>query len=285
MTSNTGSCSYVLDPQAPETWHGTATDQSFIDKRVLDEDECWHCPHDASDDSEYCVFHQPVDTKDDTAVLEAFVDAVQSDDRNGDSTTDSFACLGARFGDLDLQSKVDTLDIGSIDLSHARVEGDCDWRDIDVDVGYLNLGGVTVCGDVTFATTDFTGYVNFTGVSFQGRTDFESATFDSTVEFRFGEFDDTVSFEQAQFGGPVSFVSATFGRFATFDSTTFHDEASFNRTTCRDELTFRSAVFSDASSFVSMKIHGDVTFQNASFEIDPDFSFTEIGDVDRSGIR
>jgi hypothetical protein len=77
MSDVDGTCEYVLDPDDPETWGGEEGDECFVDEDVLNENDVWNCPHEAEDtfETEYgemglCLFHAPVDKKEDEAVVD-----------------------------------------------------------------------------------------------------------------------------------------------------------------------------------------------------------------------
>lgn len=89
MSETDGTCEYVLDPDDPETWGGEEGDKCYVDEEVLNEDGEWTCPHDAEESEELCIFHLPVEEKDDEKAAEAFLDVLdEATDR--DQQTNSY---------------------------------------------------------------------------------------------------------------------------------------------------------------------------------------------------
>jgi hypothetical protein len=76
MSNTDGTCEYVLDPDDPETWGGEEGEECYVDEEVLNEDGVWTCPHDTEDGKDLCIFHLPVEEKDDEEVVDAFLDTL-----------------------------------------------------------------------------------------------------------------------------------------------------------------------------------------------------------------
>lgn len=341
MPTLNGTCEYVLDPADPETWGGDHDechddgDEAFdlrdpetwsggrdnscrVDDAVLNEDGVWICPHDAGDDDR-CIFHRPLAEKDETAVLDAFVTAVESRDETGtaaDGQAGQF--LGATFGRLD----------PSDDVGIRRVHGDLRLSYADIE-GAVDLSGVVFEGSVSFAGATFrpagadaTTEVSFKGTTFTSETSFEDATFELPTDFTGAAFEagasfedvhadeilgydgavfERVSFREAVFEAAVSFERATFDERADFFKSTFAgadvsddpDElysfefeptAKFSSATFEAGADISCSTFEVEAKFSSVTFRGDANFAQTTFGADADFMTATFGsDVRFSG--
>ncbi|MFC6720740.1 pentapeptide repeat-containing protein [Halovenus amylolytica] len=321
---STGTCTYVLDPDDPETWDGTEDDTCYVQERKLTADGVWRCPHEPRQGEKRCPFHLPVERKSDGAVVDAFLDAV-ANTSNGD-----LELLGARFGAFELPADRRSVErtVGGIDLSHATFAGPFDWSNASLDAEYLYLLGARFDAAATFSDSELETHAGFLGATFgsrtrfdgvlareadfrsvrfdrevsfegariEGRTSFERSKFtglasfedvrvDGGADFRGATFTDAVDFHNGRFGGEATFASARFGGGADFSDAEFDGDATFVRTEFNSDVTFESVRFRRDADFTGMKATGDAVFTDVVVDGERSFQFAEIGDIDRSGIR
>ena len=96
------------------------------DERDADESPpVWRCPHPASDGTDRCLFHRPVEETRPAAVTEALREAVEDDARPS-------AFVGGAFEHIDLAG-VTPGSGASLDFRGAMVKADIDLRDATLD--------------------------------------------------------------------------------------------------------------------------------------------------------
>ncbi|QLG27389.1 hypothetical protein HUG10_07435 [Halorarum halophilum] len=143
----------------------------------------WQCPHEATESDTVCIFHQPVDEKDDERVVEAFIGAI-TDPGTGLSPDERLQFIGANFESLTVPMFTELAVTGlknpdrganRIDLRDATVAGDLSFRESTLRhgctlagaeiAGNLNLVGATIEGDVELLDVDCGGEWSFGGLS------------------------------------------------------------------------------------------------------------------------
>lgn len=281
-----GSCSYRFDPSEWDKQHQPDTSVEGV----------WDCPHDNHVDTDYCIFHLPMDEREnlgvtDTDVRDAFLQKANSE--NGEMKQ----FIGAGFGDLAL----DDQNIGegtgdAIDVRHATVDGRVDMSGSSVlqdflidcsDFRQLEAPNSEFEGDVVFRECYFEGEVNFDGTRFGGnanfrQTDFDldaefsEAEFEGKADFRYSEFEGirtlfhNVSFaEEARFNGSkfsdLDFTRAKFGGYADFSNVVFNGEVDFQYATFGGKSRFRDADFRNTSNFRGVSFEGETDFSESTF--------------------
>jgi uncharacterized protein YjbI with pentapeptide repeats len=180
------------------------------------EDEAdWACPHDSHGDSRYCVFHMPVEEKEEAGVSEAEVkhELLRKISSPGERRKQF---RGAVFRDLDLGHAVlEAEDNHPIDLSHARFEGSVDLSHTDVYQPLL-LEGARIGDRLWMTKAEFESYCNLRDVTFEGFEDGKDAFFHGPVFFERSRFAGAGTYEEyEQFVG--SFDGAVFEEKVSFD--------------------------------------------------------------------
>jgi len=154
MSNHEDGCGYVFDPEEWEATHETAAQ---LPEKELDEG-VWQCPHAAVEDRECCLFHLPPGEKDSDRVTAAFLDRVQ------DAGKRPKQFVGARFGSLSLEHVIlESTDNHPIDLRHARIDGDLDWRYAIVRQP-ISFDGAIFRGATRFEEITFEGDAFFSGM-------------------------------------------------------------------------------------------------------------------------
>ena len=288
MTDKGGTCGYVLDPDDPETWGGTEEDECYVDDAVLNADGVWNCPYDAAGGDERCIFHLPLDEKDEAEVRDAFVTELESrlqDDTAGRDRTRQF--LGGTFGSLELSSSDWMQRVpGDLRLSHADIQGTVDFSDT-VFEGSVSFAGATFRPKPS-ASEGSTG-ASFQRATFTADTSFDGATFDIGGGFLWATFEEEVSFTDAYSERVLGFNKATFEAGATFEGTVFRRDVSFSRASFEGSVTFREATFADAevpdgmyqfdpaARFEGTTFEDRTDFGFSTFEVKADFKFATFG--------
>ena len=120
MSNADGTCEYVLDPDDPETWGGELGDECHDNKESLNEENVWSCPHFKSEGHEFCIFHKPIEQKENSNLIEELLDIIRESSTG--STKSEF--LGAKFGDVNISDSVfGTESEVPINLKHSRFLG------------------------------------------------------------------------------------------------------------------------------------------------------------------
>jgi uncharacterized protein YjbI with pentapeptide repeats len=276
MSAADGTCEYVLDPDDPETWGGEVGDKCYVDDEILNEEGVWICPYDAEEGEDLCIFHLPVENKDDKKVVEAFLDEV---DDTTESKVQRLHFIGSQFGTFDLTDN--TLEIvveqGEIEMSHVEVGGRFNWSD-SVFNTRIRFRGARFDEDTNFGSAKFNKEADFTGVEFRSDTDFHAVEF-KRADFGVALFEGDSDFQDAEFGlkanfyatefGDVDFQNTEFKCFADFRNAEFRD-LNFRYSELKIDADFRGAKFTFAK-FAHTEFGGDVDFHNTEFSYSSDF--------------
>lgn len=269
MSDADGPCEYVLDPDDPETWGGKEGDECYVDEDVLNKDGVWTCPHDSQEGEDLCIFHLPVDEKEDEHVVEAFLDALdeaaESDDPEVRNRKLQF--LNTRFGKFDLSENPPdiALDDGRLTMSYAEIAGEVDWSSAVLDIPFISLQSVEFGGVADFGPVKFGGVTDFSRAEFGGVASFLGAEFGDEAVFTFSAFNQKVSMN-AEFGGEADFLGVEFSERANFTTAIFKERASF-----------RGVEFGKRASFRKADFGGDTEFRDAEFKREAVFSVSEFG--------
>ena len=239
-------CTYVFDPDEWHDEHGTSSRLSDLN---LD-DGRWHCPHPATDEHEYCLFHQPPDETDPDRVTERFLERISAPGKRPKQF------LGAEFGEMNLEHAIlESADNHPIDLRHAQFHGRLDWE-YSIVRQPIAFDGAVFHDAARFDETTFLGDAFFSGARFatDSKAYFLEATFAKAAIFYDVTCPGDTSFFSAEFGGRVDFIQSQFER-VNFREVTFERRARFK------EAMFEHAEFS-ATTF-----HEGAEFEGASFRI------------------
>lgn len=289
MSTDNGACQYVLDPEEPETWGGTKEDECLVDDAVLNEDGVWTCPYDAEGDNERCIYHLPLDEKDEAQVRNAFVTELDSRlQSETESEDDTRQFLGGIFGSLELSSFDGMEHVpGDLRLSYADFEGSVNLSDMDFE-GSVSFAGVTFRPKPS--SSDGSTEVSFQRATFTGDISFDGAIFNMGGNFFNVTFEGDVSFTHAYSERILGFNQAIFKAHSTFEGTVFRRDVSFSQASFEDSVTFRESTFADAeipdgmyqfdptARFEGTAFEAQASFDASTFEVETDFKFATFGE-------
>ena len=288
MSSTNRTCGYILNPEDPETWGGAEGEKCYVGEEVLNENNVWACPHDA--EGELCIFHSPVEEKDDEEVADAFIDVLDGVSEPDDNSSEDrrLQFIGAQFGEFDLSENPPEVvaEDAEIVLSHATVEGELNWSKGVYKISDMNLEGIECLknstfnlvefgGETSFKNAEFGQQASFFGAEFGGETHFDWAEFGGYAIFSQSDFSRETRFLGAEFDQEAYFFRAEFSQEASFNSAEFDRRVSFNSAEFDRRVSFNSAEFDREASFNSVEFETTVKFSNATFEEGPDFSSFE----------
>lgn len=281
-------CSFSVSPDRTADG-GVVSGGAVQPAEVIEGD--WQCPHETHAGTDHCLFHMPVEQREQRDITPADVTAAFLDSVS-QSGQEPKEFVGARFRTLDLEYRtIDVDDRFPIDLRGARIDR---LQISDAAVGQpieatgLSLGEcavehATLRTDWTLDRAHFEGAVTFRESSFGAELFAAETTFESTVEFvetridgeaTFADatFADVVDFQECEWHMDVSFVGATFEKRAIFDGAEFHgganvltDDADFSHSQFVDAVSFSKAQFRFAN-FVETSFASTVSFEGATFE-------------------
>lgn len=272
--TNGGTCEYILDPDVPDTWGGSNDSRCFVSSSDLNDEGVWSCPHNAEEGENLCLFHLPVEQKEDHRVTWALLDTLNSFNEEEGESPWRTQFIGARFGELKIEGESFELPSDQpIDLTHCR------FRD-----------------HISLIDTQFNAEIDFTGATFEGGLEVADTTFGRSVKFNYSSFEEKVLFDGVLFddrvylkmitaSAPVELTSTTLnGWFSfrdavfeeeveikdssfdaqdisgTFQDVTFEDEATFERTSIAGDFGFTTATFQSGLKFVEMMTKSEVDF-------------------------
>jgi uncharacterized protein YjbI with pentapeptide repeats len=293
MSDVDGTCEYVLDPDDPETWGGEEGDECYVDEEVLNEDGVWTCPHDAEEGEYLCIFHLPVEEKNDEEVVEEFLNTLDEAIASDESETQKrhLQFLGAKFGRFGLDegtSKIAT-DRNKINFNHSIFTNEINLSDTIINTQQVSLQGVRCIDDAIFLNVKVDGNVRFQGSKFEGRVDFSYSEFAGFFEAEMAEFNNGVLFESTKFKQETYFQKTKFGSGVGFERVVFRGDADFREIEFSGGGSFQDAefeedtdfgegtVFGDTVSFRETKFWGDIDFRKGKFKRDAIFVSTEFG--------
>jgi len=318
-----GTCEYVLDSDDPDTWGASTDSKCYVSRSSLNDDGVWTCPHDAADGADRCLFHLPVERKDDHRVASALLDTLDSLGDDGAESSSRAQFIGARFGELTIAGAAIHLPADRpIDMTHCRFRDTVsliDSRfDADLDVTDATFeGGVEVadtifersikanCASFEGATAEFTGSVfgaaSFDGVSFAGGATFDGTRFEGaasfagmeskqkgTFEFTNVTADGPVNFDDARFTKAVDLSNTRFGADVTFHEAGFWKANSLDRfdasnVSVAGRMSFAAAMFVQPARFTDVDVAGTALFDGVHFDSRSDFGGASFGGDVRFG--
>ena len=255
-------CRFSFDPDA---WQAETGQSTPLDRTLLDETGVWSCPHEAPAGADYCLFHQPVDEKDDRVVRDALLAKLDEVGREPKQF------IGARFGTLDLDHVIlECRDNHRIDLRHARFEGEANLRYAIVRQP-LSLEGARfrqrpICTEATFEGEVYLGKARFEAPARFVEADFSAGVWGYKTTFV------EANFHMARFGGPVDFSEATF-RKAHFREAAFETVVRFELATF-SHATFSGSRFGDRVYFDGATVPERVNLQKTA--VDASASFEDL---------
>jgi len=292
MSDCNGTCAYVLDPDDPQTWGGKEGDVCYLDEELLNNEGVWTCPHETREGDNLCLFHQPVDAKEDEEVTDEILDVLN------DSQERETTFIGSKFGSVVIEERHITPEVDTLSFCHSMFER-VEFIDMRFSVA-VDFSGARLAEESYFNSSMFDSIVHFVGVetstvhfsevrfndevrirnSTFGLVYLSAAYFSQDTQFYSLEFTDGVSIERAQFDGICSFYETTITRTADFSNAVFNDEASFWKIDFDGEVEFTNTEF-----------FGEVFFREAEFDTEETVCFmrskfyekAEFIDIDLSG--
>ena len=308
MPSVDDTCEYVFDPEDPETWGGEEDNGCYVSEKVLNEDDVWTCPHEVEQGEDLCIFHLPVERKDDEEVVDVLLQtleiAVSINDLHMQRRKGQF--IGARFGSINLK---EIEEIGSsdliINLKHVQFAGEVELHDVAI-MCSVSFDGAKFHRTVDFKDSTFQNFVSLRAVFEQGincqgtifceSAHFQNATFfDPIANYEDATFEGNAIFGQARFACRANFDNATFseshGEWPDFDNSEFEDLVQFMNVAYEDDFTtdnqfseLRERASNDLNSlmhtispdpniaeFEKVTFEQYTTFGNAIFECEANF--------------
>nr|ABQ75818.1 hypothetical protein [uncultured haloarchaeon] len=289
MSDADGTCDYVLDPDDPETWGAQEGDVCHVDEEVLNEDGVWTCPHDAEEGEDRCIFHLPIEEKENDYVVDSLlnnINEVTTDTSKSEEGLLQF--LGLRIRSLVFDCDIELPENIGINFSHSTIYENFDFSDIVLSTSHLDLSGVQFLSDATFECSIICGTVSFLGAEFRSSGNFERVEFRNNVGFRFASIKDTISFtgasfiksanfERTEFEGFVSFKESEFNGSVGFSSVVFHADvnminsrfdryARFVGSTFEEFFATKHALFNGKADFSQVEFEYKVSFRSTTFE-------------------
>lgn len=278
-------CEYTLDPDDPETWHGSPGEQCHISSAAVNTEGVWNCPYDAVAGEKHCLFHLPASQKSNEAVEKAFIDAIESTPASTTETEPSkHRFIGAEFGEFKLIEESIEAQSTGIDLSYAQVSGEFDLSRSVVDAETLYCIGTQFESDTRFEKTTFGGYVAFLGTSFGGPSAFDGVTVQGEADFRRATFIDSAGFADARMEKRADFSSAQFGGNFSMRGTVVGGDLVLRRAVCRQHLDLSAATISGDADLMAMKLQGEGTFDEITIDGETTLQFASLDGVDKSGL-
>lgn len=198
--SDDDTCEFEFDP---DDWEREHDQSAQLSESVLNEDNVWTCPHPAGEDG-CCLFHRPIEDKGQDEVTTAFVEAVyDSGETNPVEGARQRQFIGAKFETFAIPYVVlDADDNFPIDLRHATVDGDIDWRQTIINHPVW-LSGIQVAGDGQFHNFRIETDIDVSRSQFRGEVDFSDSTFGGDVWFLESSFGADLRFQRVSTNGDI----------------------------------------------------------------------------------
>jgi uncharacterized protein YjbI with pentapeptide repeats len=298
MSELDGTCEYVLNPDDPKTWGGEEGDECYVDEDVLNEDGVWTCPHEAEKEDELCIFHLPIEEKEDEAVVDAFLKSVET--AAADDEREHARFLASQFESFELDDNTDLGRVNSLNLSYSTVHSRFDWSGVTANMAAVSFCGVRFRSECNLFSADFRsavkflssefhaaadlsdihfgGKVQFRGVEFRSPVDIEGAMFDRVAIFSEATFSDDVNFRDSEFSERTDFFDVNFNSEAEFSKSRFCDQAEFNQSRFESEALLDRSRFEAKCSFKHTEFAAYASFYEAEFQGEPDFMWAEFED-------
>jgi len=264
MTSAGTDCQFTFEPA---TWEAETDTKSPLVGELLESGDVWHCPHDAVEGRERCLFHLPVEEKAAPTVRDAFLSKITEAGQRPKQF------IGARFGELRLDHTiVECGDNHPIDLRHAQFEGKTSWRNTIVqqpiwfegaafhaqatftEAEFQNdvyLNKTVFAAPANFFVTEFTAGMSGNQVTFT-EANFHKATFDGRVDLSEAVFE-KARFQQTTFTDAARFTETAF-ESVSFAGSQFRDLLYLDKTTLPEEVSLKQVVVSDLAAIEDMTL-------------------------------
>ncbi len=241
MTDGGGTCEHSIRVVDDDAYR-----ERDVPEESLTDDGVWHCPHEAVEGRDRCIFHVPIAEKDAEAVRDAFASAVGV---AADGDADPAPDLQAE-GDLTRRRRTEFVDaeFGSVQFPAGAVVGDADVE-MPIYLSHASFEGDVRFEDATFARGAFftgarvVGAANFSGTTFRGDTRFNGVTFSEDAAFDHTVFEEEVRSGGVTFEGAADFYRAAFAADLNLKYATFAGKATFWKATISETVRFNGADF------------------------------------------
>ena len=210
------------------------------------EEDLWTCPHFSQEDSDKCIFHQPVSEKENKEIISVLLDLINNDKKFSD-----YYDNGKRQKQF-IKAEFDELDLSYTKLS-PKDNYEIDFRGSEIET--LNLSNAQIENTITFEDAAISGACRIWPGHFKGEVSFARVRFHGQVALIGSTFEDELWFTDAEFydDSQLAMLHASSSRVAWFGRTFFHSNARF------EGSEFELATFAGA------KFEQSVTFDNCSF--------------------
>jgi len=249
-----------------------------------------HEPRWAEDPNGLCMFHSPLNGRDDAAARAVWERArakcqegradfrgwhFPRDPDERDFTDAAFQGT-ARFDDAAFEADVrfERADFhGAASFKGASFAG-AGWFENAVFRGAAWFDNASFAGDAGFNAAQFHGPVRFGGVSFQASARFNAATFAANAEFAAARFLGNAWFDDATFQGDARFAAAAFeGKLTIFAAARFLGNAAFTDARFHHVASFKGVGFRGDARFHGATFRGEVSFRGVDWAVGKEIDF------------
>jgi hypothetical protein len=259
----------------------------------------YHCPFDAKKDKELCIFHLPVDEKNEEEFWKNFANyfiiLIEKDkklknhyDFQTDFETavklDRLGKLPKRFWIYDKKDESLYVDYSNkvinestwefVGFQFLKMDDRYNFRDFIFPS--VDFSSAQFSHKADFIKVEFSGKANFDGAEFLDEVDFSGAKFLDDVFFSMAQFSGKTNFKQVQFSGTADFWMAQFSHEVCFGSAQFSGTADFSEVEFSEKADFNNVEFSSKADFSEVDFLGEVDFNWAQFLSKADFWFGTI---------
>ncbi|KAB1187478.1 MULTISPECIES: hypothetical protein [Haloferax] len=235
-------CAYEHDVGSDGSDHTQTADESV-----------WQCPHPASDETDYCLFHTAIEDKDTDVVTAALVEAINDPDQPSTFIGAQFDALdlaGERLGGDDAVDLREVIVRNDIDLSEATIETPLQLDAASVG-GTLSMQRLETSGDISCRHLQTAGQWLLFDARIGGRLDafgFSGTSLVATgvnvgdgISVRKGTVDEQVDFTQATVDGPVWLSHTDIGGHLDTGAAVYHDRLSLAHCRVEGDVALRDS--------------------------------------------
>jgi len=244
----------------------------------------WSCIHESAgkvDGEHRCIFHLPLDEKEDDAVVESFlnkIDLVKNKDHVSEYP-EELQFIGAELGDFELDFEFSELEANiNIGFNLATVSGRLHWRmsgDQNVNVAFP---GARIDNEVEF---DINNSKN------SGNINFDGANLGSDAIFNQVNISGDVVFYNAKIGGDIDLGKSVI-KSANFTDTEIGGDVNLDGLNTSEGISFHHSKIDGEiyNGYTISKIGGDFAFDNTTIGGDIHLMAIRVaGDVRFSGTK
>lgn len=232
-------CAFSLSPQLNRIYQS----------RLRNE---WRCPRASNNESEYCIFHIPIDKKEASEVKRALKQQILHENPRARSF------IGAKLPSINLTQEIlSTDDNKFIDFRHSHIEGDLLFTGSTIAQPVL-LSGATITGNLLFNRAEIRQPLRGEQITVEGEFSCVRTDFQSELKFRNAQFQGGTTFRDAAFHDSSSFYGCHFG----VDEKIQLGKLDGHELDLKEELIFHS----NPLNFNNIKISGTLNLNSSTFE-------------------